>query len=254
MIGFRHVIQQTVDAEVNVNVNSVNEGTFSALSDINVNVTDGVDPVTPDAVIVSGQNIEIQVPAASAPVGATLMKTGQTISYASTDDGDIEAGRASSFTVLANANPFGNTNRFTDVAGGQTYTLAIVIDWSTYDGSTVTGYRKTKSSGYTTWSTALTNAAGTSIGTYTTGWRLPNRAELYNIMNHGVATSVLNYSPFSITADTNLWTGTTNNLNTSAAFTLNSTGNGSFGSFTKASAAAEYIPCRTFTVTGTTLS
>jgi hypothetical protein len=35
---------------------------------------------------------------------------------------------------------------------------------------------------------------------------------------------------------------------------LASTGNGSMGAFNKASAAAEYIPCRTFTVTGTTLS
>lgn len=190
-------------------------------------------------------------------VGATLMKTNQTVSYASTDDGDVEAGRGVDFLTLSVNNPFGNTNRFTDITGAQTYTLAIVIDWSTYDTvtGTVLGYRRTKSTGYTDWATALTNAAATSIGSYTTGWRLPNRKEIENIMNFGVATSVLNYAPFSITIDTNLWTGTTNNFNTANAFVLGSTGNGAVsGSFGKAAVAAEYIPVRIFTVSGTTLS
>jgi hypothetical protein len=188
------------------------------------------------------------------PVGATLMKTGQTTSYRTGDDGDIEAGRATSFTVLSSNNPFGNTNRFTDELGGQTYTNTIVVDWSTYDGSTVLGWRKTKSTGYTNWNTAIDNALALSIGGFATGWRLPNRGELFSILNHGVATSVLNYAPFSITADTNIWTGTTNNITTANAFVLASTGTGSMGAFDKTSVAAEYIPCRTFTVSGTTLS
>ena len=78
--------------------------------------------------------------AAVAPVGATLMKTGQTTSYRTGDDGDIEAGRATSFSVLSANNPFGNTNRFTDELGGTTYANNIVIDWSTYNGTTVLGW------------------------------------------------------------------------------------------------------------------
>ena len=71
---------------------------------------------------------------------AQLMKTGQTTSYRTGDDGDIEAGRLTSFTTLAENNPFGNTNRFTDELGGTTYTKNIVIDWSTYNGTNVLGY------------------------------------------------------------------------------------------------------------------
>jgi len=74
---------------------------------------------------------------------AKLMKTGQTTSYRTGDDGDLERGRNVSFTVLAENNPFGNTNRFTDELGGQTYTNNIVIDLSTYDGSNVFGWRWT---------------------------------------------------------------------------------------------------------------
>jgi hypothetical protein len=197
----------------------------------------------------------IDIKAMSSPnSSAILMKTGQTTSYRTGDDGDIEAGRATSFLVLASNNPFGNTNRFTDTAGGQTYTNTIVIDWSTFNGSTVLGWRRTKSTGYTDWNTAIDNALALSIGGFATGWRLPNRGELFSIMHHGVAISVLNYAPFNITADTNLWTGTTNHIVTANAFVLGSTGNGSMGPFNKGSVAAEYIPCRTFTVTGTTLS
>ena len=82
------------------------------------------------------------------PVGADLMKTGQTTSYRTGDDGDIEAGRDVDFFTLASNNPFGNTNRFTDELGGATYTNNIVIDWSTYNGTNVLGYyRRLVSSG-----------------------------------------------------------------------------------------------------------
>jgi hypothetical protein len=185
---------------------------------------------------------------------AILMKTGQTTSYRTGDDGDIEAGRAISFLVLASNNPFGNTNRFTDTLGGQTYANNIVIDWSTFNGSTVLGWRRTKSTGYTDWNTAIDAALALSIGGFATGWRLPNRNELFSIINHGVPTSVLNYAPFSITVDTNLWTGTTSHIVTANAFMLGSTGNGGMSAINKGTVAGEYIPVRTFTVTGTTLS
>jgi hypothetical protein len=93
------------------------------------------------------------------------MKTGQTTSYRTGDDGDIEAGRATSFFVLPSNNPFGNTNRFTDELGGQTYTNNIVIDWSTYDGATVLGYTRSLTlTGNISWDTAVDGAL-----TYSTG-------------------------------------------------------------------------------------
>jgi hypothetical protein len=117
-----------------INVNGVDEGDVVSVKTIDVNVTDGTDPVIPDSVSLLGNTLTIAVPSGGvAPVGATLMKTGQTTSYRTGDDGDIEAGRAASFLTLGTNNPFGNTNRFTDELGGSTYTNKIAIDWCCYD-------------------------------------------------------------------------------------------------------------------------
>lgn len=179
---------------------------------------------------------------------AQLMKTGQTTSYRTGDDGDLERGRNVDFTTLAENNPFGNTNRFTDELGGQTYTNNIVIDWSTYDGSTVLGYRRTTSSA--TWNNAIDASLLVSIGTFTTGWRLPNVREVYNLCDYGITTNtIINYSPFNIGVA--LLTSTTQGSNTALAILILASGGINFQS---KSTATSYIPCRTFTVTGTTLS
>lgn len=223
-------------------------GTLS-LPDITVTDSDGSTFTAPSVQ-------DITCTPSAAPVGATLMKTGQTTSYRTGDDGDLEAGRATSFTVLASNNPFGNTNRFTDELGGQTYTNNIVIDWSTYNGSNVLGYRRTPSATTVNWNNAIDGAVAVSIGSYTTGWRLTNIRELMNIVyfenGNGTFTSLLQYPPFNIIDD--LWSST--NLNTQPNFAWYLGGNNQRnlilyegkGNFYK------YIPCRTFTVTGTTLT
>jgi hypothetical protein len=48
-----------------VNVNSVNEGIVVSVKAIDINVTDGASPVTPDAVSVVGNTVTIQVPSGS---------------------------------------------------------------------------------------------------------------------------------------------------------------------------------------------
>ena len=179
-----------------------------------------------------------------------LMKTGQTTSYRTGDDGDLEAGRNVSFTTLAENNVFGNTNRFTDELGTQTYTKNIVIDWSTYNGSTVLGWRRTTTSGQT-WNQAIDGALLTSIAPFTTGWRLPNFMELLSLANFSIV-GFLNYSPFNLSS-VNLWTSTTTAGSTTAAYMLSVAGNTINSGFGKVNA-TWYIPCRTFTVTGTTLS
>jgi hypothetical protein len=194
--------------------------------------------------------IKAATPSAAAPVSATLMKTGQTTSYRTGDDGDLEAGRATSFTVLASNNPFGNTNRFTDELGGQTYTKNIVIDWSTYNGSNVLGYYRTVSATNITWNAAIDAALALSITGFTSGWRLPNKREMENIFNYSLSFG-MSYSPFSF-PNNSIWISTTYQASTTIAYMLSS---GSWISVNaKTGADGRWIACRTFTVTGTTLS
>lgn len=180
---------------------------------------------------------------------AKLMKTGQTTSYRTGDDGDIEAGRNTSFTVLAENNPFGNTNRFTDELGGQTYTKNIVIDWSTYDGSTVLGFRRSPiNSG--NWAASIDACLAVSIAPYTSGWRMPNITEVQNLINYS-QTNGLDYSPF-LGFGVGIWTSTTFVGATTEAFWC-------YNYYNRIeqrakSVSSNYMPCRTFTVTGTTLS
>lgn len=183
-----------------------------------------------------------------AAVGATLMKSGQTTSYRTGDDGDIEAGRATSFSVLASNNPFGNTNRFTSTTGNQTYTNNIVIDWSTYNGSTVLGYYRVVPGADVTWNTAIDSAAALSTGGFTSGWRLPNKREMENIANYQLA-SIFNYAPFSIT--NTIWLSTTYAAATTLAYTATSSW---INLSTKIGLGGRWIACRDFTVTGTTLT
>jgi hypothetical protein len=185
---------------------------------------------------------------------AQLMKTGQTTSYRTGDDGDLEAGRNVSFTVLAENNPFGNTNRFTDELGGQTYTNNIVIDWSTYNGSTVLGWRRTTNGVDINWNDSIDGALAVSVGTFTTGWRLPNIQELISISNYGISTALFDYSPFSLNSANNFWSSTTLASNTTRALLIQNTNLRITDLAKTATVPHRYIPCRTFTVTGTTLS
>jgi hypothetical protein len=184
---------------------------------------------------------------------AKLMKTSQTTSYRTGDDGDFEAGRATNFTTLAENNPFGNTNRFTNELGGQTYTNNIVIDWSTYDGSTVLGWYRVSNGVDINWTNALDNALLVSIGSFTTGWRLPNVQELFSLLNFSAAANPLNYSPINLGTVTNgYWTGT--NLSTQGYRVFNAISQVVGNTLKSTTSGMRYIPCRVFTVTGTTLS
>lgn len=179
--------------------------------------------------------------------GAKLQKTGQTTVYRTGDDASISAGRETSFLVLGFNNPFGNTTRFTDELGSQVYTNNWVIDWSTYDGTTVLGYFRTPQAA-AIWNTAIDNSLGT-FGTFS-GCRLTNRRELENLINISLS-STMNYSPINITV--NLWTSSTTVFATGSCWQFNHSGGGLID-FANKGVTRQYIPCRTFTVTGTTLT
>jgi hypothetical protein len=191
-----------------------------------------------------------------APVGATLMQTGQTTIFRTGDDADRRAeGRDVDFFTLPSNNPFGNTNRFTDELGGQTYTNNIVIDWSTYNGSNVLGLSRINIATGVNWDTAIDNSLVYSIGSFTTGWRLPNIKEFFNLLNYNNSPSTfISYSPINLNQVSRLyWSSTTVANSSTSAFGLSN--NGNINQYVKTTTTnLTYFPVRTFTVTGTTLT
>ena len=162
---------------------------------------------------------------------ATLMKTGQTVSYAGEDDAaTLSQGRATDFVTLDTAPLHNNgaatlnttTNRFTDSLGGQTYANTVVLDWSTWNGSTLLGFRRTLSTTNQNWEDARVQCIGLTFGGFS-DWRVTNDNELNNICKRGgYVTTVLNF--------------------------LGSTGNASLSNLTKTVAACRYMPVRTFSL------
>jgi hypothetical protein len=191
--------------------------------------------------------------APSTSVGDLLQKTGQTTSYRTGDDGDIEAGRLSSFDRLKANNPFGNDLRFTDELGTQTYANDIVIDWSTYDGSEVLGYYRLHITATPTndWNGLIDTCLALSIGTFTSGWRLLNVKEMMNFADYG-SSNVYNYAPFNLTTS-NVFCSTTQPTTTGNAMYMSPNG-GRIFAVTKTSTNQKGIAVRNFTVTGTTLT
>jgi len=232
-----------------INVNGTSEGNVVSVKTIDVNLSDSVGTVTPDSITITGNTVAIVLPdAVASVVGAPLLKTGETTSYRTGDDGDLQAGREVDFFTLNNTNPFGNTNRFTDELGGQTYANNIVIDWSTYDGSSVLAYYVGDAATARGWNEAIDWALSLSISTFTTGWRLPNIFELMNI-RYSVQSSIYNYSPFNITNP--MWSSNTYvNVTTQAWYFATD------GRITRLSKTSSNrtLAVRTFTVTGTTLT
>jgi len=196
----------------------------------------------------------------AAPVGATLMKTNQLVSYATGDDGDIQAGRATDFFTLASNNPFGTNERFTDYLGGQAYSIGVLIDWSTYDGNTVLGYSGvTGASGYINWATAISSANNHSEGTFTSGWRLPNLKEWNNVFNLNIVYG-FSYTPFTNNSFGGSWARRPSWLSSTGAqwtggayYADNFTGE--IKRTTKTNASGQHaFAVRDFTVSGTTLT
>lgn len=247
---------------------NTNQWLFPDGSTIDVQIEDsGGAPVIPDSVNRVGQVVTVVVPSGgSSPVGATLMKTGQTVSYVSNDDGQYQAGRLTDFFTLAVNNPFGNTKRFTGITGGYqsggsyfdkdgigtTSALAIpsdiVIDWSTYD--TITS----KANG---WKRTFVAPQGkvaliATIEALTTGgfsaWRMSNVVEQLSLCYYGQS-SGLNYNPFNLANQ--IWTSTAYNSTTGFVTQMYLNAKTDLGAN---GTPYQGLAIRTFTVTGTTLS
>jgi len=175
--------------------------------------------------IPSGTN-EIIVVANNRFNNASAWKTGQTTSYAANDDGARQEGAGVDFFTLSENNPFGNTNRFTDTLGGQTYANDIVVDWADVDyvNKTVGMWDRTVRGGAgVTWAAAMALQPVTSGGY--NDWYLPNEQQLHDVANPQISVGTLNYAPFNIDAIASsgfsgqgVWSSTTNIAETVNAF------------------------------------
>lgn len=250
------VTENYIVADNDITVNQVNPFSIHATDPLNIRLHNqsGGD-ITPQSVVYQGNSNHVTITVNTAsfvPVGATIPKTGQTTSYATGDDGDLEAGRQTSFLVLPSNNPFGNTNRFTSTTGTQTYTNQIYIDWTTYNGTTVLGYYKLNSPLTHTWTQAVAWGIALNTGGFTSGWRLPNVNELMNLFNCSIAQN-FNYTPFNITG-LSQFTSTTSPRVTTNAYEIIANSDTPIFERSKVLARNTIFAVRTFTVTGTTLS
>jgi hypothetical protein len=186
--------------------------------------------------------------------GDMIPKTNQNISYGDDDDGDLKEGRDDSFFVLPTGrpNPYGNLTKLTDEFGTLVFASGIVIDWSTWNGDKVIGYTKNYYGVIANWDLCRTGAPLLSLGTFNSGWRLTNVRELTNLFDYSQPMSVLNYDPFFIGNNVNLTTSTTYPSSPGFVY-ISQVNNGSIIPQLK-TAGTWYLACRTFTVTGTTLT
>jgi hypothetical protein len=235
-------------------INSVFEGLFNSKKDLNILLTDGTDPITPVNVTVVGNDVEVEVASSgAAPSGRELMKTGQTTSYRTGDDGDLQEGRDVDFFTLDYTNPFGNTNRFTDELGGQDYTDDIVIDWSTYNavtGKVLGVYRIRFGNNNINVDDLIDACVAHSIGIYTSGWRLWNAKEAENFIRRQINIRPFNYFPLSISENIEFFTSTPE-LRANFVITID---NLQRLSSQQRTVLRQGLAVRTFTVTGTTLT
>jgi hypothetical protein len=246
--------QNIVAPNTTIEVNGTTEGTVVAGATVDIQLSNPSGTVTPTSVTQVGNDLQVVLPASASPTysSAELTRTGQTTSYATGDDGDLEKGRGGSFFLLPSNSPFGNTNRFTsdNFSAQTTYTNNIVIDWSTYNGTTVLGYKRTIMA-TANWATQVANCLALSFGGYTSGWRLCNVQEYQNIANYSLS-QTFNYAPFNLSTTSYQHTSTTDPGNTNSALKFYNPGGWCLGDNKLNTATA--IACRTFTVTGTTLS
>jgi hypothetical protein len=187
--------------------------------------------------------------------GLLPIQTGQTTSYATNDDGDLQRGRLTDFNTIPYLNPYGDNFRFTDELGGQTFTNNIVIDWSTWDGgSSVNGYCF---SGYSneintqSWGNWMLNSPYT-CSTFA-DWYLVNFQEMSSLLNMDETYGINGY-PFNIpyTSQNRMSTSTTHSANPNQA--LLKQYNENYISSASKTNAYKAMLIRIFTISGTTLS
>lgn len=158
------------------------------------------------------------------------LKTGQTTSYETGDDGDLEKGIAKEYTILTTGRYSGTTDI---IINSKTHSLSnnCVKDnktglmWARYVPLADIG---PDSDGKLLWIDAanaehiwsfVSQANANSLGGYN-DWRIPNTFELLSIANHGAYNPCIDTTAFPSTPATYHWTSTTYLGDTSMSFDL----------------------------------
>ena len=119
--------------DIDVTLNSGAFLTIPSNKDQDIELVDQTDtPIVPTSVV--GNKITVTT-GGGACNSLKPTKTGIVTSFRNYDDGFEQFGRDVGYNTLSWNNPFNNTNRFTDISGGQTYSDNIIIDWTSYDVS-----------------------------------------------------------------------------------------------------------------------
>ena len=162
------------------------------LPDISFTDSNGVAQSVPSQTDIVATQCTLQI------FGADTIATGQTTSYRSGDDGDLQRGRGVDFFIMGYNNGFGNTNRFTDELGTQAYSNSIIIDWSTWNGgANVKAFSlslNSNVSGIRTWFQWVDGQPYTVNSV--NNWYVANIQEIDSVVNWGFTTG-LNYPPFN---------------------------------------------------------
>ncbi len=129
------------------------------------------------------------------------LKTGQTTSFRTGDDGDLEEGRGVDFFTLDCNNEFGNTLRFTNTIGTQDMTgIGGALVNYIIDHASGLGWSRVLNAS-AGWDANIDNATASAVNGFS-DWRIPNKNELQGIINDSINGSRLNYAPFSIISTT----------------------------------------------------
>ena len=139
--------------------------------------------------------------------------------------------------VLSSDNAFGNTNRFTDEIGSQTYATGYVVDHLTGLGWKIAIHEDN-----ITWADSITNAAALTFATFT-DWRVPNYQELNGLLVFSRPNTLIS-SPFNISTLERLWTSTTISVTTTNAIVVFVIQGTSSAGQVKTSTANSYMVCR----------
>lgn len=155
------------------------------------------------------------------------------------------------FDTLDSNNPFGNTNRRTDLLGTQIYADGIFIDWYSRRGSEVFGYPTNvipSPDVYTSQADAITYCDNFILSGFS-DWRMSEKSNIDDLAKPQM--NAFDYAPINLSGAQIYWIDISITPTMALVFR---TDNFSFYTQTKTVATGKPLPVRTFTVTGTILS